>query len=300
MSETILEPVAPAAPKTVRRRPALERAGTLLRDPVTLVCLVVLAGLAGMALLAPLIAGDPAAIDPVNRLKPPGGDYLMGTDHLGRDVFARTVYGARVSLGVAFSVAVLATVPGVMLGLLAGLTRRAGWVVMRLTDAMMAIPAVLLAIALAALLRPGVWTVIIAIAIPEVPRMIRLVRAVTLGVRAQPYVDAAVASGTRGAALVMRHILPNTLAPVMVQATYAAASAVIASAILSFLGVGTAPDTPSWGGMMADARRYFRLYPMLMFWPGLMLALLVLVVNVLGDRLSDALDPRKLTRGGTL
>ncbi|MEM8662935.1 MAG: ABC transporter permease [Pseudomonadota bacterium] len=282
------------------RNPALERAAVLARDPVMVVCVVILAGFAAMAVFAPLIAADPTAINPANRLKPPGVGGLLGTDHLGRDVFARIVHGARVSLGVALAVAILATLPGVALGLLAGLSRRAGWVVMRLTDAMMAIPAVLLAIALAALLRPGVWTVIIAIAIPEVPRMIRLVRAVTLGVRAQPFVDAAIACGTRGLPLVGRHILPNTLAPVMVQATYAAAAAVIASAILSFLGVGTAPDTPSWGGMMADARRYFRLYPTLMLWPGLALALLVLVVNVLGDRLSDALDPRKLTRGGTL
>ena len=160
--------------------------------------------------------------------------------------------------------ALIATIPGVALGIFAGLSRWGGLVVMRLVDMMMAIPAVLLAIALAALLEPGLTTVIIAIAVPEIPRMIRLVRSVVLSVREQPFVDAAISVGTGGLPLVMRHVLPNTVAPVIVQSTYAAASAIIAAAILSFLGVGTSTEVPSWGGMMADARKYFQFHPKLM------------------------------------
>lgn len=267
-----------------------------LREPWTLVCLVVLGAFVVIALLAPLISGDPLNINPAQRLKPPTKDYWWGTDHLGRDIFARAIHGTQISLLVGFFVALIATIPGVALGVFAGMSRLGGLVVMRLVDAMMAIPAVLLAIALAALLRPGLTTVIIAIAIPEIPRMVRLVRAVVLSVREQPYVDAAISVGTSGLPLIFRHILPNTIAPVIVQATYAAASAIIASAILSFLGVGTPSDTPSWGGMMADARKYFQFYPMLMAYPGILLSLLVLVTNILGDRLSDVLDPRKATR----
>lgn len=279
-----------------RRHATSEALGAAVREPLTLICLAVLAGFALIAACAPFFAGDPLAINPAQRLKPPSSAAIWGTDHLGRDIFARAMYGTRVSLTVGLAVAVLSVVPGVAIGVFAAMTRFGGSVVMRLIDAMMAIPAVLLAIALAALLQPGLLTVIIAITIPEIPRMVRLVRSVVLSVRAQPYIDAAIASGTRGLPLVIAHILPNTVAPVIVQATYTAASAIIASAILSFLGVGTPTDVPSWGGMMADARKYFQLYPMLMFYPGVLLSLLVLVTNVLGDRLSDALDPRKARR----
>ncbi|SDX32836.1 ABC transporter permease [Roseicitreum antarcticum] len=295
--------MTPAAPLEVtspaRRRSALrENLALALRDPVTALCLFILAGFIAMALFAPLIAGDPVLIDPANRLRPPSADAIWGTDHLGRDVFARAVHGSRISLTVAFCVALISAVPGVAIGIYAGLSHIGGAVVMRLNDAMMAIPAVLLAIALAALLDAGLMTVIIAISVPEIPRMVRLVRSLVLGIRQQPYVDAAISIGTSGLALIWRHILPNTMAPVLVQATYAAASAIIASAVLSFLGVGTSPEVPSWGGMMADARTHFRIHPMLMFYPGAMLSILVLVVNILGDRLSDALDPRKVARGG--
>lgn len=270
----------------------------LLRDPLTLACAAILAGFVVIAIAAPLIAGNPYAIDPGRRLTGPASDALWGRDHLGRDVFARAVFGTQVSLLVGFSVAALTTVLGVAIGLYAGMSRFGGGIVMRLNDAMMAIPAILLAIALASMLGGGLGTVIVAIAIPEVPRMVRLVRSVVLGVREQPYVMAAVSIGTSGLSLVGRHILPNTLGPVLVQATYACASAIIASAVLSFLGVGISPEIPSWGGMMADARSRFRLNPDLMLYPGLLLSLLVLAVNILGDRLSDALDPRKSRKGG--
>lgn len=280
--------LSPARRAKPRRRTA---------DPGTLICIAVLLGLVAVAILAPLLAGDPIAINPAKRLSGPSPEAIWGRDHLGRDVFARAVYGTRVSLLVGFSVAAVATLFGVAVGLYAGLGKFGSSLIMRLVDAMMAIPAILLAIALAALMDVGLATVIVAIAVPEVPRMVRLVRAVVLGVREQPYVMAAVSIGTSGLPLVVRHVLPNTLGPVLVQATYACASAIIASAVLSFLGVGISPEVPSWGGMMADARTHFRDHPELMAYPGVLLSLLVLVVNILGDRLSDALDPRKKRRG---
>jgi peptide/nickel transport system permease protein len=261
-------------------------------------CLGLLGLFVVVGALAPLIAGDPIGIDPGQRLKPPSAGMWLGTDHVGRDVYARAVYGTRNSLIVGVAVAALTTLFGVAIGVYAGFGRRGGAIVMRLNDAMMSIPAVLLAIAFASLMQAGLVTVIVAITVPEVPRMVRLVRAVVLGIREQPYIAAAVSVGTSGLALVWRHVLPNTLGPVMVQATYACASAIIAAAVLSFLGVGTPPEVPSWGGMMADARTYFRIHPMLMVYPGVLLSALVLLVNILGDRLADALDPRLSRRGG--
>src|SRR5690606_19183988 len=186
-----------------------------LRYPLTLACAALLVGFVLVAVCAPLIAGDPYRIDPANRLSDPGPGAIWGRDHLGRDVFARAVYGTQVSLLVGFSVAGLTTLLGVAVGLYAGMSRVGGGIVMRLNDAMMAIPAILLAIALASMLEGGLVTVIVAIAIPEVPRMVRLVRSVVLGVREQPYVTAAVSIGTGGISLVGRHILPNTLGPVL-------------------------------------------------------------------------------------
>jgi peptide/nickel transport system permease protein len=282
---------APSRPVPVRR---LAR---LLSEPGILVFAAILVGMLLVAVLAPLIAGSPTAIDPSRRLSYPSADAIWGRDHLGRDVFARAVFGSRISLLVGFSVAAVATLFGVAIGLYAGLSRLGAGIVMRLNDAMMAIPAILLAIALAALMDAGLVTIIVAIAVPEIPRMVRLVRSVVLGVREQPYVTAAISIGTSGLPLVLRHILPNTLGPVLVQATYVCASAIIASAVLSFLGVGMSTEVPSWGGMMADARAHFRDHPELMAYPGVLLSLLVLSVNILGDRLSDALDPRKRRRG---
>lgn len=266
------------------------------RNPAIVICCLFLLALVLVAIFAPVIAGDPLKINPARRLSAPDADAIWGRDHLGRDVFARAVYGTRISLLVGFSVAFLTTVFGVAIGVYAGLSRIGGAIVMRLTDAMMAIPAILLAIAFASILNAGLLTVIVAIAIPEIPRMVRLVRSVVLGVRSQPHVTAAISIGTSGLPLVWRHILPGTMGPVLVQATYACASAIIASAVLSFLGVGISPEVPSWGGMMADARSTFRVHPVLMLYPGLLLSLLVLAVNILGDRLSDALDPRKSRR----
>lgn len=286
---------------TAGTEPALRRhLGALLRyirrNPATAICCLILFVLLVVAISAPLIAGDPLKIDPARRLTPPDDTAIWGRDHLGRDVFARAIYGTRVSMLVGFSVAILTTALGVAIGVYAGLSRIGGAIVMRLADAMMAIPAILLAIAFASILNAGLVTVIVAITIPEIPRMVRLVRSVVLGVRNQPHVTAAISIGTSGLPLVWRHILPNTMGPVLAQATYACASAIIASAVLSFLGVGISPEIPSWGGMMADARSTFRIHPVLMLYPGVLLSLLVLSVNILGDRLSDALDPRKSRR----
>ena len=248
--------------------------------------------LALVALLAPYLLGDPRTIDPIRRLRPPSLDHWFGTDHLGRSVFDRTVYGTRVSLAVGVAAAVITTVVGVSLGLLAGFLKRWDGVLMRFMDAVMAIPGVLLAIALMSLLGSDLRTVIIAISIPEIPRMARLVRGQTLAVRAQPYIQAAITNGARLPRLLLRHVLPNVAAAVLVQATYVFASAMILEAVLSFLGAGTPPEIPSWGNMLAEGRSYLQRAPWMLAFPGACLALLVLLVNVTGDAARDSLDPR--------
>ena len=244
------------------------------------------------AIFAPLIAGDPLAFEPINRLRGPSETFWLGTDSLGRDVYARMVYGARISLLVGLSVATIAVLSGSLVGLLAGYFERVDAVVMRLMDGIMAIPSILLAIALVALLGASVKVVIIAIAIPEIPRVTRLVRAVVLTVRGLPFVEAARSNGTRIAKLLRRHILPSTIAPLIVQATYICASAILTEAGLSFLGAGTPPEFPTWGNMIASSRLYLQIAPWTIFAPGICLALVVLAVNLLGDGLRDRLDPR--------
>ena len=253
---------------------------------------LVLLLMVALALAAPLVAGDPIGFNPVNRLKPPSAAFWFGTDNLGRDVYARTVFGSRVSLLVGFSVAIVSILCGTVLGLVAGFLRTIDAVLMRLMDGLMAIPSILLAIALVALTRGGVGIVIIAIAIPEVPRVVRLVRSVVLTVREQPYIDAAIASGTRVHRILFRHILPNTVPPLIVQATYIVASAILTEAGLSFLGAGVPPEIPTWGNMIAGGRLYFQVAPWPIFFPGICLAVVVLAVNLLGDGLRDRLDPR--------
>lgn len=262
------------------------------RNPTVVLGASILTTMTAVAVFAPLLATDPLALNPINRLKPPSEANWFGTDHLGRDVYARTVFGTRISLSVGLFVALLSTAVGLMIGLMAGYVRIIDATVMRVMDALMAIPGILLAIALMALFGSSVQNVIIAIAIPEIPRVVRLVRAVVLTIREQPYVEAAVASGTRLPKILIRHILPNTFAPLMVQATYVCASAMIVEALLSFLGAGTPPEVPSWGNMMAEGRVFFQIKPWILFFPGLCLAFMVLTVNILGDGLRDTLDPR--------
>jgi peptide/nickel transport system permease protein len=245
-----------------------------------------------VALLAPMLAGDPLQFEPTNRLKRPSDQFWFGTDQFGRDVYSRVVYGTRISLIIGFSVAVLATFIGLVVGILCGFYRPVDAVMMRVMDGMMAIPAILLAIALITLMKASLTIVIIAIAIPEIPRVARLVRSVVLAVRARPYIEAAIASGTRNGRIMVRHILPNTVAPLIVQATYVCASAILTEAGLSFLGAGTPPEIPSWGNIISLGRTYFQIAPWIIFFPGVMLAITVLAINLVGDGLRDSLDPR--------
>jgi peptide/nickel transport system permease protein len=254
----------------------------------TLVLLLIL-----MALLAPFLgAVDPTALAPVRRTRAPSAEFWFGTDMLGRDIYSRVVYGARVSLTVGFSVAILASLAGLAIGLVSGFVRWADGVIMRAMDGLMSIPPILLAVALMALTRASVGNVIMAITIAEIPRVSRLVRGVVLSLREQPYVDAAVAAGTRTPAIILRHILPNTLPSMTVQATYICASAMIVESILSFIGAGTPPTIPSWGNIMAEGRALWQVKPFIIFFPAAFLSVTVLAVNLLGDGLRDALDPR--------
>ncbi len=254
--------------------------------------LMVLVAYIAVAILSPFLAGDFVNITPTARLIPPGAEHWFGTDQMGRDIFARTMVGTRNSLLVGGSVAILTTVIGATIGLLAGYFQIGEWLIMRIMDGLMAIPGVLLAIAFASLIGGGIGTVIIAITIPEIPRMVRLVRSIVLSLKEQTYVVAAVSLGTRTWKILFRHILPNAIGSLTVQATYVAASAIITEAILSFLGIGSTADSPSWGMIMSQGRLYFQIAPWILFFPGLFLSLMVLTVNILGDGLRDTLDPR--------
>ena len=280
--------------------PALSSAARALlftkRNPTMVVGGGILAAMALAALVAPLFAGDPVTINPALRLRPPSAQHWFGTDQLGRDVFARVVYGARVSLQVGIIVAVVAIAIGTLIGLFAGYFRAADAIITRLMDGIMAIPAILLAIAFVALVGASVWIVIVAIVLPEIPRVVRLVRSVVLSVREAPYIDAARAGGTRLHVILGRHILPSTLAPLIVQATYICAAAIIVESALSFLGAGVPPETPTWGSMIAGSRSFLPRAPWTVFAPGFALAVVVLSVNLLGDGLRDYLDPRSARR----
>ena len=222
--------------------------------------------------------------------------FLMGSDSFGRDIYSRVIYGTRVSLAVGLAAAVAALAIGIVLGLAAGYLRWLDAPLMRVMDGIMAIPAILIAIALVALWRASLSTVIVAIAIPEIPRVTRLVRALVLTIREEPYVEAAVALGTPARRIMFAHILPNTIAPLLVQGTYICAFAILLESILSFLGVGLPPDIPTWGNIMAEGRAQFVSFPHNVFFPGVFLAVTVLAVNILGDGLRDTLDPKMAKR----
>ena len=251
----------------------------------------------GIAIFAPWLGTvDPTALAPAKRLRAPSGQYWFGTDMLGRDIYSRVIYGARISLIVGFSVAFVASAVGTFVGVIAGLNRLLDAIIMRIMDGLMSIPSLLLAIALMALTRASVQNVIIAISVAEFPRVSRLIRGIVLSLREQPYVEAAIASGTRVPAIIWRHILPNTLAPLMVNATFICASAMITESILSFIGAGTPPIIPSWGNIMAEGRALWEIKPYVVFFPAVFLCVTVLAVNLLGDGLRDALDPRLARR----
>jgi peptide/nickel transport system permease protein len=290
VAETI--PVARSVSPTVARFK-----DALRRHPTAIFGAVVLLAMIAIALAAPWLGTvDPQAMSPVKRLRDPWGEYWFGTDMLGRDVYSRVIYGARVSLTVGLAVAILSTLVGLAIGLVTGFIRWVDAVVMRVMDGLMSIPSVLLAIALMALTKASLENVIVAITIAEIPRVVRLVRSLVLGLREQPFVEAATAAGTGVARTLVRHILPNTVAPLLVQGTYIFASAMITEAILSFIGAGTPLNIPSWGNIMAEARSLFQLKPWLILIPGAFLSLTVLAVNLLGDGLRDALDPRLARR----
>lgn len=292
-SETIAD--KPSAWSRLLRHPSVIIGGVLLSLIVLLVPMA--------KVLTPL---DPTEISPRNRNQSPGYEMtlrneegekykieaLMGTDKLGRDVYTRVIYGARVSLIVGVSVAVISVAIGLFIGLMAGYFRLADAIIMRVMDGLMAIPAILLAIALVSLSGASLFTVILAIVIPEIPRVVRLVRSIVLSIREEPYVEAAISVGTPTPKILWRHVLPNTIAPLIVQGTFICGSAILLEAILSFLGVGIPPETPTWGNIMAAGRDLFQIYPHSIFYPGIFLTVTVLSINMLGDGLRDTIDPR--------
>ncbi|MDA8049473.1 MAG: ABC transporter permease [Rhodospirillales bacterium] len=298
MSEISLPEEAAALPEILPPPAARGRvAGFVLRHPGIAIGGGLIGVMAFLAIAAPWLGTvDPQALDPANMLISPSAGHWFGTDMLGRDIYSRVLYGARVSLVVGFAVAALASVGGMAIGLVSGFIRALDPVLMRIMDGVMAIPAILLAIALMALTQGSVGNVIIAITVSQVPQVARLVRGMVLSLREQPFVEAAIAAGTRTPRLIWRHIVPNTLAPVIVQATYVCASAMIIEAILDFIGAGTPPVVPSWGNIMAEGRALWQVKPFIVFFPAFFLSVTVLAVNLLGDGLRDALDPRLGTR----
>jgi peptide/nickel transport system permease protein len=273
----------------------------------------VLAFMVVVAMFAPWLGTvDPAAMDAnhINKAAGVAGDFALpdgqvlahtfwlGTDNFGRDIYSRVLYGSRISLVVGIATAILALGLGGLCGMLAGYFRCVDMLLMRFMDGLMAIPAVLLAIALVAALGANVATVVIAIAIPEVPRVTRLVRSLVLTLREEPYVEAARALATPTPVILWRHILPNAMAPLLVQGTFVAASAVLTEAILSFLGLGLPPDVPTWGNIMAEGRVQFSQQPGNVLFPALFLVPTVLAINLLGDGLRDVLDPKFAKRVG--
>jgi peptide/nickel transport system permease protein len=301
--EVLPAEISEAAP--LARRPGTVR--KLARNPSVVIGATIVAILALVGLFAPLLGTiDPAEINPVFRNKKPGVErtiraddgkevqfvHRFGTDSLGRDVYSRVVYGARVSLIIGVTVAVLSVAVGLTIGLIAGYIRWLDGFIMRIMDGLMAIPAILLAMGVVSLSRAGLVAVVIAIVIPDIPRVVRLVRSVVLSIREEPYVEAAITVGTPTPTLLVRHVLPNTVAPLIVQGTFICGSAILIEAVLSFLGIGIPPETPTWGNIMAEGRSLFRIFPHNIFYPGVFLAFAVLAINMLGDGLRDTLDPR--------
>lgn len=275
------------------RRPVLPRTPLIV-----MIAVFVLVTITLIALLAPLVAThDPNAINPAVRFKPMTADHWLGTDSFGRDIFSRLVYGARASLLIGAATALASIAAGLLIGLVCGYYRTADMVIMRVMDGLMAIPGILLAIAFVALWGASILSVIVAISLPEIPRVVRLTRSVVLATRHEPYVEAAITLGTSSWKIVWRHLMPNTLPSLIVQATYVCASAIMVEAILSFIGAGLSSEIPTWGNMIADGRLYFQIRPGIVFTPAAVLSACVLSMNIIGDEVRDRLDPR-LKKGG--
>ncbi len=293
---TIIQHVA--RPSGIKR--SLAEAGHVIRDlvasPYSAIALVVFTACIIVGIAAPILIADPSAINPLERLKPPSAEHIMGTDHLGREIVLMVLVGTRTSLGIGLTVAVLTVLLGGLIGLLGGYFRWAETVLMRLMDGMMAIPSLLLAIALVAIWGAGFFTVVAAIVVNDTPRMARVVRSTVVNVKGLPFIDAARTIGTPTWKILALHIMPNTVGAVTVQATYVFASAILIEAILSFLGAGMPPSIPSWGAMIAEGRFMFQIAPWVILIPGAALTILVLCVNVLGDELRERLDPRLRVR----
>ena len=302
-TEDLVDSASIAAASTKRKSLWL----VALRNPMVIIGGSIPLIMLAIAILAPFLGTvDPTRIDPASRNKKPGTEItmrmddgttvkrvaIMGTDSLGRDVYSRVIYGTRVSLAVGAAVALIAIAIGVVIGLVSGYIRWLDGIIMRIMDGLMAIPGILLAIAMVSIWRAGLITVIFAIVVPDVPRVVRLVRSIVLTVREEPYVEGAISVGTPTWILMFRHILPNTVAPLIVQGTFLAASAILVEAALSFLGIGIPPEIPSWGNIMAEGRTLFRVFPHNIFYPGIFLAFTVLAINIMGDGLRDTLDPK--------
>lgn len=265
----------------------------------TIVAAIMLLLIIVMALFAPWIAPhDPVELSPANRLQGISAEHWLGTDAYGRDLFSRVVYGARISLSVGLGVACLCLLIGLPLGLLTGYFRTLDAILMRFMDGLMAIPGILAAIAIVSLTSANLWTLMIAIMVPEIPQIVRLVRSQVLATREEAFVEAAVLMGTPTFTILWRHLMPNTFAPLIVQCTYICAAAILTEATLSFLGVGLSSETPTWGNIMSEGRIYFQLNPSMILWAGLLLSLCILSVNLLGDAARDALDPKMKRREG--
>lgn len=296
-SENAFSDPAPPEVPGISRPSFLRQLRHAARSAPVLIALAVLFAVTISAVFADLLGTvDPIAIDPGQRFAPRSALHWLGTDAFGRDVYSRVLYGARVSLAVGVGAAAVSIVLGLVVGVLAGYFPKVDAIVMRIMDGVMAIPSILLAIALISLTGATLLTVLVAIVVPEVPRVVRLVRGVILNVRTEPYVEAAVSLGTPMWRMLTRHMVPGTVAPLIVQGTFVFASAILTEATLSFLGAGLPSEIPSWGNMMADGKKYFQIYPGLVFYPGLVLALTLLSTNILGDVLRDILDPKMAKR----
>jgi len=292
--EILPEPAVPLA------SPMRPRFGFLTSTPIIATATILLLLIIVISILAPWLAPhDPMQLLPAQRLKPPSDQFLLGTDAYGRDLMSRVIYGGRISLLIGFGATIISVAGGLVIGLFSGFFRWLDAVLMRVMDGVMAIPAILLAIAVVSLSGASVFTVMIAITIPEIPRVARLVRSVVLSAREEPYVEAAISLGSSLPKIMWRHLLPNTIAPLIVQGTNFCASAILTEAILSFLGAGISTETPTWGNIMAEGRQYFQIKPSLIFWPGLLLSIAILSVNLIGDAARDALDPRMKQREGS-
>lgn len=279
--------------------PAGSRLKFLASGPIVTAATVCLALIVASAIFAPWLSPhDPLQLTPSLRLRPPSAEFVLGTDAYGRDLLSRILYGGRISLLIGLGSAVISIGIGLAIGLVSGFFKWIDAVVMRVMDGLMAIPSILLAIAVISLSGASLKTVLVAIVIPEIPRVVRLVRSVVLSAREEPYVEAAIAMGSSLPKILWRHLMPNTIAPLIVQGTYICASAILTEAILSFLGAGISPETPTWGNIMAEGRAFFQLKPSLIFWPGLMLSIAILSINLIGDATRDALDPRMKQREG--